>query len=115
MLSPHEMETMLRNVDRRTTRLEQILPTLATKEDLSASTARLEARIEAVRDDTRILAEHLLATKEEIRTLPTREELREGLAEARRHAVILNGDVRGDVRMLAGHLAGVIERGFRKQ
>ena len=52
MLSPHEMETMLRNVDLRTTRLEQILPTLATKEDLSASVARL-------RDDMQALAEHL--------------------------------------------------------
>ena len=132
MLSPHEMETMLRNVDRRTTQLEQILPTLATKGDLSAAIAPLATKEELsastarLRDDMRVLAEHLLATKEEIRTLPTREELRDGLAEAkeelrdglaeaRRHAVILIEAVRDDVRMLAEHLAGVIERGFRKQ
>ena len=99
MLSPHEMETMLRNVDLRTTRLEQILPTLATKGDLSAAIA-------------------LLATKDDLRTLATKEEvarLDARIEEVGRHAVILNEDVRGDVRMLAEHLAGVIERGFRKQ
>ena len=46
--------TLLENLDRRLARLEQILPTLATKDDLRT-----------------------LATKEEIRTLATKEEVRE--------------------------------------
>lgn len=76
-MSPDEMETLLKNVDRRTTRLEQILPTLATKKDLAAAIAPL-------------------ATKE-------------GLAEVRRHAMVLNEAVRDDIRMLAEHVAGLID------
>ena len=66
--------THLENLDRRLARVEQILPTLATKEELKA-----------------------LATKDDIR-------------ELRRYMDVLSEDQRGDIRLLAEHLAGVMSR-----
>jgi hypothetical protein len=75
LMTPTEMETLLQNVDTRLTRIERILPTLATKEDLEilgrelrtdfterieTSANGLRVLIEAARDDTRVLAEHVL-------------------------------------------------------
>ena len=50
----------LENIDRRLTRLEQILPTLATKEELKVLATKddLRAEHERSRLDTRILIEH---------------------------------------------------------
>ena len=39
----HEMESLLRNVDARLARVEQILPTLALKDDLRALRERVDA------------------------------------------------------------------------
>ena len=82
--------THLENLDRRISRVEQILPTLATKDDLRT-----------------------LATKEElaaaIAPLATRAELDEKLAaqsaELRRHMNVLNEAVRSDIQLLAEHAA----------
>ena len=61
-----DMEERLEKLEHRTLAMEQILPTLATrqdlerfatKEDLTATSSRLEAIIESVRDDVRIVAE----------------------------------------------------------
>ena len=90
-MTPHEMEILLKNIDARATRIEQILPTLATREVLAALAARMDG----------------LATKEEIAKLATRAELREGLAEVRRHALILHEQVRSDIQLLAEHIAGL--------
>ena len=68
--------TQIENLDRRLARVEQILPTLATKEDLK-----------------------LLATKEELKALATKEDL----AELRRHMNVLNEAVRSDIQLLAEH------------
>ena len=76
--------THLENLDRRLERVEQILPTLATKEDLKS-----------------------LATKEELRA--TEGNLRlataDAVAELRRHMDVLNESLRGDIHMLAAHAA----------
>ena len=80
----HEMEEQLKNLDARTTRIEQILPTLVTKDDL-----------------------RLLATKEDLRVFVTREEFLASQAETRRHAVILTESVRDDIRLLAEYVAGL--------
>ncbi len=103
MLPPHEMDTMLRNVDLRTTRLEQILPTLATKSDLAAAVALLATKAELA------AAVAPLATKAELAAAIAPLATREDLAEVRRHALILNEDVRGDIRMLAEHLSRVLD------
>ena len=63
-----EMEDLLKNLDLRTARIEQILPTLATKDDLKAFATKadldelktlLSLRIESVEDTLGTIAEHL--------------------------------------------------------
>jgi len=52
-----EMEEAIRNHDRRLMSVEQILPTLATKDDLDAVKRHTGVLIEDVRDDIRKVAE----------------------------------------------------------
>lgn len=67
-----EMEDLLKNLDLRVERIEQILPTLATKDDLKAFATKdeLKAGLEEVmrytlmlheqtRDDIQLLASHV--------------------------------------------------------
>jgi hypothetical protein len=63
-----EMEAVLKSLDQRVGRIEQILPTLATKADLERFATKDELRdeirgvkvlIEESRGDTRLLAEHV--------------------------------------------------------
>ncbi len=116
-MTPIEMETLLRNIDARTARIEQILPTLATKaevaqcatkEELAAAVATLATKAELA------AAVATLATKEElarlaavVAELPTRAEMKEGLDEVRRHALVLHEDVRADIRLLAEYVVGL--------
>jgi hypothetical protein len=81
----------LENIDRRLTRMEQILPTLATKEELKT-----------------------LATKEDLKTLATKEELqaavaplatKEEIRELRRHMDVLHESQRSDIQLIAEHVA----------
>ena len=76
----------LGNIDRRLTRLEQILPTLATKDDLKN-----------------------LATKEELKSLATKEELRLAVQEegerSRRYMDVLTESLREDIHLIAAHVA----------
>ena len=78
-----EMEDVLRNLDLRMSRVEQILPTLATKEDLKA-----------------------YATKEDLK-----EALKPyATLEALNAVKVLVEDVRDSVGMLAAHLADISQR-----
>ena len=43
-------------------------------------------------------------------TLATRAELQEGLAEVRRHALVLHEQLRSDIQLLADHIAGLWRR-----
>ena len=97
--------THLENLDRRLARIEQILPTLATKEELKTLATKEELKT--------------LATKEELKTLATKEELRAAVAllatkddirDLRRYMDMLSEDQRGDIRLLAEHLAVVMSR-----
>ena len=62
-----EMERGFRNVEHRVDRVDQILPTLATKDDLQAAIAGAEHRMrkhfdvgfESLRDDIRLIADGL--------------------------------------------------------
>ena len=60
-----EMETLIRNIDARTTRIEQILPTFATKDDLKAHPTRDEMRA-AIREEGEITRQHFNAVAERI-------------------------------------------------
>ena len=52
-----EMEAVLKSLDRRVGRIEQILPTLATKDDVR----HVRVLIEDSRSETRLLAEHMVS------------------------------------------------------
>ena len=80
-----EMEDLLKNLDLRTSRIEQILPTLATKDDLK-----------------------VFATKEDLMALKT--ELQEGLAQVDRRATVMFESVKADTQMIAEHLADLSQR-----
>jgi len=79
------MEDRLENLDHRLDRIEQILPNLATKEDLKAF---------ATKDDLKALE-----AKFE-RTFATKADLREGLEEAKRHATMLHEDLVERLKLL---------------
>ena len=87
-----ELEQVVRNVDDRVRRIEQILPTLATKGDLKAYATKddLWAAIEplATKEELRAAIEPL-ATKEELRAaiapLATKIEVREEGERTRQH------------------------------
>lgn len=78
-MTPTEMEALNMNLDERTSRIEQILPTLVTKDDVKISESRMLEKFE----------------------------------EARRYALVLTESVRDDIRIVAEHLAGLIEKGPR--
>ena len=80
-MTPTEMEALIMNLDQRTSRIEQILPALATKDDLRLGLAETESR------------------------------MHEKFEEARRYALVLTESVRDDIRIVAEHLAGLIEKG----
>jgi hypothetical protein len=90
----------LENIDRRLTTMEQILPTLATKDDLKTLATKEELR----------LAIAPLATKEElplaIAPLATKDEIR----ELRRYMDVLSESQRGDIQLLAEHLTVVMSK-----
>lgn len=71
-----EMETLLRNIDARTRRMEQILPTLATKAELREQGDRIilrtEVLIESFRDDIRLIAENQTMLHQRIDKLESR-------------------------------------------
>jgi hypothetical protein len=113
----------LENLDRRLARVEQFLPTLATKEELRLGIAPL-----ATKEELRLAiaaAVAPLATKEELRLaiapLATRQELDEKAAEllheireegqrSRRHMDVLIEGQHGDIQLIAEHLSVVMSR-----
>ena len=90
------MEDVLKNLDLRLTNVEQILPTLATKEDLKAF---------ATKEDLKAYA-----TKEDLKAFPTREEVKDLFTEAKRHAVLLFERTQEQLEVLAAHLADISQR-----
>jgi len=126
-MEPQPLEEVVRNVDMRLTRVEQILPTLATKTELQEAIAPL-----ATKEDLRVaLAEAIapratkvelretiaeviapLATKAELQPLATRVELQEVRSElreemrregvrTRRHFDVVAERLEGHIRLVA--------------
>jgi hypothetical protein len=71
------VEERLENLDLRLTRIEHILPTLATKKDLEA-----------------------FATKKDLEAFATKKDLADGLAELRRHMQVLYEDLVERIKVL---------------
>ena len=116
-----DMEDAIKNLDRRMGSVEQILPMLATKEDLRveilATRADLRAEILATRAD---LHDEILATRADLHEeiVATRRDLTERIEEvkrhsdarfeeAKRHADVLIEDTREDIRKVAEGVASL--------
>ena len=82
-MSPVDVLAMVKKLDRRTSAIEQILPTLATKEDLKA-----------------------FATKDDLKAFATKDDLN----EVKRMLRALHEDLKSDIGLLAEHLANVMTR-----
>jgi hypothetical protein len=113
--------THFENIEHRLDRIEQFLPTLASKEELRFEIANAIAPL-ATKEELRLAIEPL-ATKEELRLaiepLATKEELRlaieplatkEELHDLRRHMNVLFETLRADIQLLAEHVASLMPR-----
>ena len=107
-MSTGQMEQRLENVERRVDRVGQILPTLATREDLDAAIAPLATRAELR------AAIAPLATKAELRAaiapLATKAELREVEQRLRTHFDVVTESLRDDIRLVAEAVVALSER-----
>ena len=98
-----EMEDLLKKLDLRTSRIEQILPTLATKDDLKAFATKDDLKAFATKDDLKAFA-----TKQEL--LALKMELQESLAQVDRRATVMYESLKADTQMIAEHLADLSQR-----
>jgi len=96
----HEMESLLRNVDARLGRVEQILPTLALQEDLRT----VQRDVQILTLDVRVLKEDVRVLKEDV------QGLRSDVETSHRHLKVLYEDLKGDIRLLAEHLSSVMRQ-----
>ena len=71
-MTPTEMEDALNNLDHRLSRVEQILPTLATKDDLEELKRHTSMVCAGVRDDIRKLAEGVVTLTTIVESLITK-------------------------------------------
>jgi hypothetical protein len=109
--------THLENLDRRLTRVEQILPSLATKEDLRTLATKEDLRAAiaplATKEELRA-AVAPLATKEELRAavapLATKEELREEGERSRRYMTMLIEHQNSKIELLAEHVLSSLRK-----
>ena len=113
-MTASELEAMIGNLNTRTTAIEQILPTLATKADLTTGLNGVEARLggvesrldslrsqmlslhENVKAEYRLLAEHLADLPTEIRRLSEQ--------------VAVIPELKGDIRQLIEQVAGLARK-----
>ena len=84
-----DMEEVLKNLDRRLLNVEQILPTLATKEDLKAYATKAD-----LRGEIEIL----------------RKETKELFVEAKRHASVLFEQTQEQLEIIASYVADISRR-----
>ncbi len=86
------------NLDHRLSTVEQILPTLATKEDLKAFATKDDLKAFATKDDLEKMGAEL------------RTEIRESELRSRRHMDVIGESLRGDIQLIAENLAALMSR-----
>jgi hypothetical protein len=104
-----KIEQVVRNIDRRLDRVEQILPTLASKDELAAAIAPL-----ATKEELRA-AIAPLATREEMHTaiqaavapLATKQALEEAFQRSRSESRAFHEDLKNDIRLLGEGIVSV--------
>ena len=124
-MAARDVAESVQNLDQRLARVEQILPTLATKEDLKPLATKDELREAVAKLATKEeLAEAVakLATKEElaeaVAKLATKEELAEAVRregeESRTHMDVLFERLEGKIQVFAEGHAALEERDARQ-
>src|SRR5215470_4016866 len=98
-----EIEGLIKDLNARTKRIEQILPSLATKEDLAD--LKNDVKAGATKDDLKACA-----TKDDIKAFPTRDEVRTMLQEegkrTRGHFDVVAEGLKESIKVIAdGHRA----------
>jgi tetrahydromethanopterin S-methyltransferase subunit G len=111
----HGLTDEVKNLNVRVGAIEQILPTLATHDEIRAGFSAVDERFDAIDRRFEAVDERFDAIDRRFEAVDRRfDDLEAGLSaridEGRREARMLNEDVRGDIRMLAEHLASVLER-----
>ena len=104
-MSPVDVIAMVKKFEQRTSAVEQILPTLATKEDLKAFATKEDLKAFATKEDLK-----RFATKEDLKRFATKEDLEQKFEEAKRFALVLHEDLKSDIALIAEHLADVMTR-----
>ncbi len=105
------LEQVVRNIDRRLDRVEQVLPTLATREEMQVAIRAAVAPL-ATREELRA-AIAPLATREELQAaiapLATREELHAAIAPLATKSEMraLYEDLKDDIRLLGEGIVNV--------
>ena len=111
-----QMEQRLGNVERRVDRIEQILPTLATRADLKAAIAPLATKAElraAIAESEQRMCDRMDAMAERLR-----EDMRTHVSDAisaseqrvRTHFDVVAEGLRDDVRLVAEAVVALSER-----
>ena len=126
----HEMEEQIKTLDVRTMAIEQILPTLATKDDLRLTTDALQYEIETgfqeakrqfeeakshadrlneiTREQIRFVA---MATKADLAAIrgemATKADLQHVRRELQGEIAALRGELRGDIRVVSKQIAAL--------
>jgi hypothetical protein len=102
VITAAQMEEVLRNFDRRLANVEQILPSLATKEDLMSYPTRQDLKEEL----------KAFATKQELRSEIeiVRTEMKQLFSEARRHASVLFEKTQEQLELIAAYVADISQR-----
>ena len=102
------LEEVVRNVDVRLTRVEQILPTLATRTELADAIAPLATKAELAAAIAPLATKAELA--EAIAPLATKTETREEGERTRRHFDAVAERLEGQIRLIAEGLLALQER-----
>ena len=111
-MPPVNMSAMVNNLDQRISAVEQILPTLATKTDLEAFATKEDLKAFATKEDLGNAIAGVRAEIVDVRSeiADVRSEIAEKFDEAKRFAIVLHEDLKGDIRLIAEHLSDVMNR-----
>jgi hypothetical protein len=119
-MSEDQVLERLGNLDHRVGRIEQFLPTLATRDEARAAIDEATARL-ATKEEVRAAIDEAtaqLATKDELREavakLATKDELREEGERSRRYMQMLFEDLRSEMRLWAESWSDVDRRDTRQ-
>ena len=90
-----EMEDTIKSLDIRVASIEQILPTLATKDDLKAFATKEDLKAFATKEDLKAFA-----TKEDLKAFATKDDLKAAFDEANHRARLFYEDLKATIKTL---------------